>query len=395
MIERSELLDKIIEAAEERGYKRNPDYNSGDQEGFGYYQTTIRNGRRHSTARAFLAPAAKRPNLKIETDAHAEKVTFEGRRAVGVRWDVNGAKREARAGREVILAAGAVQSPQLLELSGIGAPELLKGLGLDVLHAAPGVGENFRDHYIARMNWRVKKPITLNEQTRGLRLVGEVLKYAISRRGALTYTAGIAHGFVKSRPELETPDIQYHAAHASYRDAKTRALDHEPGMTFAPCQLRPESRGSIHIKSADPKAPPSIRANFLSEQLDRDTLVAGMKIAREIAASAVLADYVAHEIGPGADCRTDEELLDWARLNGGTVYHPIGTCRMGQDPLAVVDERLRVRGVEGLRVVDASIMPTLSSGNTNAPVIMIAEKASDMIKEDAKAPARTPDVAAA
>jgi choline dehydrogenase len=243
------------------------------------------------------------------------------------------------------------------------------------------VGENYRDHYAARVNWRVSQRITLNEQTRGLHMVREILKYAFTRRGILTFTAGIGHGFVRSRPGLATPDCQLFFAHASFGDAKTRAFDKQPGMTIGVYQCRPESQGSIHIASADPLQAPKIRPNFLSRKLDCDTLVAGLRIARQIGEAEALARYRAHEMNPGTDCSRDDELLDYARRTGATTYHVMGTCKMGPDgdPLAVVDDRLAVRGIDGLRVVDASIMPTMPSGNINAPVLMIAEKAADLI----------------
>jgi choline dehydrogenase len=388
MRERAELLDAFIDAAVAQGFPRNPDYNNGAQEGFGYYQVTQKDGRRWSTARAFLDPARRRPNLRVETEALATRVLLEGKRAGGVAWTQRGQPREARCGGEVILAAGAVKSPHLLELSGIGRPEVLQAAGIAVQHELRGVGENYRDHYAPRMNWRVKLPITLNEQTRGVALMKEVVKYYTQHRGALTYTAGIVYGFVKTRPELTEPDVQFHFAHASYGNAQTRVLEQKPGMTLATYQCRPESRGSIHARSADPAAAPAIRPNFLAEELDRRTVVAGMKIGRGIANSTVLDRYRAFEMNPGERCQTDDELLEFARLNGQTTYHVTGTCKMGQDPMAVVDDELRVHGLTGLRVVDASIMPTLVSGNTNAAVIMIAEKGADMIKAAAAQPVR-------
>ena len=385
MYENDELPDAFIEAAEKEGWPRNPDYNNGNQEGFGYFQVTQKDGRRWSTARAFLDPARKRPNLRIETNAQTTHVILDGTRAVGVAYVQNGQKQEARASGEVILAAGAVQSPQLLELSGIGRPELLSSHGITVRHSLMGVGENYRDHYATRMNWRVKLPITLNEKTRGLNMAKELLKYFTTHRGMLTYTAGICFGFVKSRPELVEPDIQFHFAHASYANAADRTLDKEPGMTIATYQCRPESKGSIHVGSSDPLAAPIIRPNFLAEELDQQVLIAGMKIARRIVESPTMDKYRAHEMNPGSAVQTDAEWLNFARENGQTTYHPTGTCKMGQDPMSVVDDQLRVHGIIGLRVIDASIMPTLVSGNTNAAVIMIAEKGSDMIKAAAKA----------
>ena len=385
MRERHELLDAFIEAGVQAGFPQNPDYNGASQEGFGYFQVNQKNGQRFSAADAFLKPAMKRSNLHVETNALADKVLLEGARATGVAYHVGGQARTARAAKAVILAAGAIQSPQILELSGIGQPELLKRHGIEVAHALPGVGENLRDHYTPRMGWRVSRPITLNNQTRGLSMGLEILKYGIARRGILTFTAGIVHGFVKTRPELESPDIQYHFAHATASDYKTRALDREPGMTVAICQMRPESTGSVHIRAGQAGAAPAIRPNFLAAQLDRDTVVAGMKIAREVVEQPALDPYRAYEFRPGPDCQSDEDFLNFARENGQTVYHPVGTCKMGHDAGAVVDDRLRVHGIESLRVIDASIMPTLASGNTHAPVVMIAEKGAEMILEDARA----------
>ncbi|HEY1933809.1 MAG TPA: choline dehydrogenase [Acetobacteraceae bacterium] len=389
MREHAELADAFIDAAAAEGFARNPDYNNGNQEGFGYYQVTQKDGRRWSTARAFLDPARGRPNLRVETDAHATHILLESKRAVGVAYTQHGATHEARCGGEVILAAGAVKSPHLLELSGIGRPDVLQQAGLPVTHELRGVGENYRDHYAPRMNWRVTQPITLNEHTRGAAFLREIVKYYTMHRGVLTFTAGIVYGFVKTRPELAVPDVQYHFAHASYGSAATRILEREPGMTLTVYQCRPESKGSIHAKSADPQAAPVIRPNFLAEELDRQTVVAGMKIGRRIVGNAALAPYVAHEMNPGPQYQTDDELLEFARMNGQTTYHVTGTCKMGQDPMAVVDDQLRVHGIGGLHVVDASIMPTLVSGNTNAAVIMIAEKGADMIKAAAGEGMRT------
>lgn len=384
MCENNEVCDAFIAAGVAEGWPRNPDYNSGDQEGFGYFQVTQKRGRRWSTARAFLDPVRTRPNLRIETDAQATALILEGTRCVGVRYRQHSQHQEARCGAEVILAAGAVKSPHLLELSGIGQPELLSSLGIEVRHALPGVGENYRDHYAPRLNWRVKLRVTLNEQTRGLLLAREVCKYFILQRGVLTYTAGIAYGFVRTRPELEVPDVQFHFAHASYATAAKRILDREPGMTLTVYQCRPESKGSIHAKSADPMASPAIRPNFLAEEADRRVLLDGMKIGRRVVGNAAMDRYRAHELNPGDDVQTDEEWLAFARANGQTTYHVVGTCKMGTDPMAVVDDRLRVHGIAGLRVADASVMPTMVSGNTNAAVIMIAEKGAEMIREDAR-----------
>ena len=384
MRERHEMIEAFIDAGVTMGYKRNKDYNNGDQEGFGYFQVTQKNGERWSTARAFLNPAKTRGNLRIETGAMTTRVLLDGTRCTGVEYMQGGAKKTATAAREVILAAGAVKSPHLLELSGIGQPELLQSWGVNVAQALPGVGENYRDHYAPRMNWRTNQPITLNEQTRGLSFVKEIAKYYLQRRGILTWTAGIAYGFIKTRPELETPDVQISYAHASYANPADRVLDKAPGMTMTLYQCRPESKGSIHLKSPNPLAAPAIRPNFLADAIDRDCLVAGMKIVRQLVHTAPLSNYLAHEMTPGDTVQTDEQWLDFARGNGQTTYHVIGTCKMGQDTMAVVDDQLRVRGITGLRVADASIMPTMVSGNTNAAVIMIAEKAADMIRAAAR-----------
>ena len=385
MCDTHELCDAFIDAAEASGYPKNKDYNNGNQEGFGYFQVTMKNGKRQSTARAFLDPIRSRPNLTIETDALVNKLILEGKRCVGVSYSVHGQAKEARCGREVIVSCGAVQSPGVLEHSGIGQPELLRSHGIEVKHELKGVGENYGDHFAPRMNWRVKLPITLNERTRGLNLVKEVVRYYTSGRGALALTAGVVYGFVRTRPGLDSPDMQFHMAHASYDTAQKRDLEREPGMTVVIGQCRPDSRGSIHIKSAIPGSAPAIRPNFLSAQTDRDATVAGMQIARKIVSHPSMSKYIAFENNPGDKVQSYDEWLSFARGNGQTTYHVIGTCKMGSDPMAVVDDRLRVHGIAGLRVIDASIMPTVPSGNTNAPTIMVAEKGSDMIKEDAKA----------
>jgi choline dehydrogenase len=380
MRERAELLDAFIDAAVDEGFPRNKDYNNGKQEGFGYFQVTQKNGERWSCARGYLEPARGRPNLKVETEAYTTRIILEGKRAVGVAYSQGGQSREARANKEVIICGGSVKSPHILELSGIGNPALLKSVGIEVAHELPGVGENYRDHFAPRMNWRVKLPVTLNERSRGLPLAMEIIKYYTQRRGVLTFTAGIAYGFIKTRPELEEPDVQYHFAHASYGNAQTRVLDTQPGMTLTVYQCRPESKGSIHAKSNDPFANPAIRPNYLAEPYDQQVLLDGMKIGRRIIDNRVLDKYRAYEMNPGSKVQSDEEWIQWARETGQTTYHVIGTCKMGQDPMAVVDDELRVHGIDGLRVIDASIMPTVPSGNTNAAVIMIAEKGADMIK---------------
>ena len=380
--EKYPVLEALMYAGEEIGYPRNADYNGLSQEGFGYFQLTQKHGRRFSAKAAYLEPARIRPNVNVQPHAQVTNLILDGKRVVGVDYVVNGKSRQSFAGCEVILSAGSVQSPQLLELSGIGRPEVLKSHGLEVVHALPGVGENLQDHFISRLVWRIKNTSSLNQKSKGLPAIVEVLKYFLLSKGALTMSAGILGGFIRSRPELETPDIQYHIAHGSFKDPKKRIFDDFPGLTIGPCQLRPHSRGSIHIKSPDPFIAPAIRQNFLTEDLDCQTLVTGMRIARSMMATEAMKPYMDYEELPGNDCESDDELLEYAKNTGATIYHPVGTCKMGNDPMAVVDERLRVHGITGLRVIDGSAMPRLTSGNTNAPIIMMAEKAADMIIED-------------
>ncbi len=377
------VSDAFIEAGVEAGLVRNNDPNGESQEGIGYVQATIKNGKRHSAADGYLNPAKKRRNLTIVTNALASRVLFEGARAVGVAYTVRGKPAEARAGREVIVSGGAVNSPQLLQLSGVGPAAHLRETGIDVVVDLPGVGENLQDHYVVPCAYKVNQPITFNEIANGLPIVKELLKYLFRKNGLLSLSGAQVVAFAKTRPELEDPDVQYHMAPGSAtrsEDAAPTVLDPFPGMTCAPCQLRPDSRGSIMIQSGDPTQAPAIRANYLSAELDRQTAVASLRLARRIFASPALDPYRGAEVLPGVELESDDELLEFSRQRGSTIYHPVGTCKMGDDPMAVVDQQLRVRGLEGLRVVDASIMPTLVSGNTNAPVIMIAEKASDMIR---------------
>ncbi len=378
------VSDAVVEACVEAGIPRNEDVNGENQEWVSYYQLTVKNGQRHSAAVAYLHPAMGRANLKVETRALTTRVIFEGRRAVGVEYLQNGVRKIAKARREVILAGGAINSPQLLQLSGIGPGELLRDHGIEVVADLPGVGENLQDHYVMAVTYRLKAgTVSVNELTKGPRFLGEVLKYAFQRKGLLTLSAAHVAAFCKSRPDLAGPDIQFHILPASQNLEKAMSgkmeLDGAPGLTIAPCQVRPESRGTIHIKSADPTVYPAIAPNYLSDPLDQEVAVAGLKWGRKIAAQPALAPYIDHEMLPGPDFSNDEALLGYARMAGSTIYHPVGTCQMGSGPMAVVDAQLRVRGVEGLRVVDASVMPRLVSGNTNAPTIMIAEKAADMV----------------
>lgn len=391
---RHELIEAVIAGAGELGVPRTDDFNTGDQEGAGYYQLFTRNGRRCSTAVAYLRPARGRPNLHVETDAQAAGLIFEGRRVVGVRYRRGGRMQEARAGAEVILAAGALQSPQLLMLSGIGPEEELARHGIPVAHALPGVGANLQDHLQIRLMYRVAKPITTNDDLRSLWGKARIgLQWLLTRSGPLA--VGINQGglFTRVMPGPGTPDVQFHFATLS-ADMAGGAPHPWSGCTFSVCQLRPESRGSVTLRSADPFAAPVMRANYLATETDRRCTVEGIKFARRLAATGPLRDLLTEEVKPGPDTQGDAALLAFARASGATIFHPSGTCRMGADPLAVTDARLRVRGVGGLRVVDCSIMPTLVSGNTSAPVVMIAEKASEMILDDART-GSTPILAAA
>lgn len=380
--ERPVIGKAFLSAAEEAGFARNPDYNGHSQDGFGYYQVNQRNGRRISAADAYLKPAAKRPNLTIVTGAMVQKILLEGTRATGVEVLHQGQVKHFHAKCEVILTLGAVQTPQLLEVSGIGHPDHLGNAGIEVKHSLRGVGENYIDHFCTRMNWRVTQPVTLNEQTRGLSLIKSVLQYGLTRKGILTFGTGLVFGFVKTDPSFETPDVQYFFMHASYANAAERKLDKKPGITIGVSQMRPRSRGSIHVRSGMMADSPRIGPNFLADTEDCRSMVEGMKIARNIIGQPAMASYVETELSPGTVCNSDTEWLSFARQNGQTIYHICGTARMGTDDMAVTTERLKVRGLDGLRIADTSIMPTIVSGNTQAAAFMIAEKAADMIMAD-------------
>jgi len=383
LIHADPLSAAFIAAAAETGIPLNPDFNGAAQEGAGFFQTTTtRRGRRASTAVAYLRPARDRSNLHVETSALAQRVVFEGRRADAVEYRKAGTLRTARARKEILIASGAYNSPQLLQLSGVGPAELLRKHGIEVVLDAPGVGQDLQDHLQVRVVMRCAKPITLNDiVNHPVRRILAGARYAAFRQGPLTIAAGTSGAFFKTNPRLATPDIQIHFLPFS-TDKMGEKLHSFSGFSASVCQLRPESRGSLRIRSADPAAPPEIRINYLSTEVDRTANVEGLKILRKILQAPALRSYVVEEVDPGAKVSSDEALLNYCRARGSTIYHPTSTCRMGSDPLAVVDQRLRVRGLEGLRVVDASVMPDLVSGNTNAAIIMIAEKASDMILED-------------
>jgi len=382
---RHPLCEAFIAGAESLGIPRNPDYNGAIQEGVAYAQRTIGNGRRVSAATAFLHPARRRPNLAVRTRAHTTGLLLEGRRCVGVAYTVGGrrgATRTVRAAREVIVSAGAYNSPQLLQLSGIGPPQLLQSLGLPVRHALPGVGENLRDHYAPRFTARVKGIDTINERARGLKLAREVVRYVTTRKGILALNPTLIYCFWRSDPGIATSDLQLTFTPASYREGVQGELDLEPGMTIASWQQRPESRGWVRLSSADPFEAPVIQPNYLAEESDRRVLLAGMKLARRLLRTEPLRPYYDYEAFPGETVESDEDLLGAAKQRGTTTFHPAGTCRMGPagDPLAVVDDQLRLHGLDGLRVIDASIMPAMLSANLNAATLMLADKASDLIR---------------
>ena len=375
------IYDAIFKAAEQAGIPRTRDYNGAAQDGISMTQATIRKGRRMSTAHCYLDPARGRPNLTIQANALTECLILDGKRCVGVRYAVDGAVREARADREVIVSAGAINSPQLLELSGIGRPEVLRGLGIEVRHELKGVGENLRDHFAPRLKWTVPSALgmTYNDKARGLGLVWQALRYALTDKGLLGLPAAPIRAFVRTRDGLDAPNAVI--AWVPFLVGENFQLARQSGVTAITHILRSESVGSIHAASADPAKPPAIRFNFLSAQLDREVTLESMRLTRKIMASPALQGIATDEIAPGIDMQKDDELLDWVRRNAETTYHPVGTCRMGPegDPMAVLDDNLRVRGIQGLRVADASVMPTLTSGNTNAPSIMIGEKCARMV----------------
>ncbi|MGJ5040245.1 MULTISPECIES: GMC family oxidoreductase [unclassified Bradyrhizobium] len=378
------LSEAFVKAAVEAGLPFNGDFNGASQEGAGFFQTTTRRGRRASSAASYLRPALGRSNLHVETDALAQRILFEGRRARGVTFSQRGRMRTARARKEILVSSGAYNSPQLLQLSGVGPAELLKQHGLDVVLDAPGVGSDLQDHLQVRIVMRCSQRITLNDIVNNpVRKVLAGVRYAAFRNGPLTIAAGTAGAFFKTDPRLASPDIQIHFIPFS-TDKMGEKLHTFSGFTASVCQLRPESRGSLRIRSADPTVPPEIRINYLASETDRRANIEGLRILRKILAAPALKPYVSDEAYPGSKIVSDDDILAYCRQTGSTIYHPTSTCRMGTDAAAVVDQRLRVRGVDGLRVVDASIMPDLVSGNTNAPVIMIAEKASDMILQDAR-----------
>jgi len=377
------LSEAFLQASLQAGLRSNEDVNDGDQEGVSYFQINTEKGLRCNTARAFLKPALKRSNLTIQYKAHAERVELHAGRARAIHYVQGGAQKTASASNSIILSAGALNSPQLLELSGIGRADVLEAQGIGVSHALSGVGENFQEHYMSSFMCRANQPVSMNEQQSGLPLAKEIMKFLTRREGIISNSGVHIQAYFKSRPELSRADTQIHFFPFSPQIDPTKTvqkkMESEPGFMFTTTQMRPESRGSVHIQSASSSVMPLIQPNFFSAEEDRRSTVDALKFGREILKQPAIAQFIEAELAPGAGVQTDEQLLAYAQHAGGTMYHGCGTCRMGVDEQAVVDPMLRVRGIEGLVVADASVMPGMCSGNTNAPTIMIAEKAAHML----------------
>ena len=381
-----EVIDSWVDAAVAAGYKRTEDYNDVDQEGVGYFQLTMTGGRRCSSAVAYLKPARRRENLNIITIAQTERVLIENGRAVGVRARIKGQMTDIRARCEIILSAGAIGSPQIMMLSGLGSGDELQAFGIDVHRDLPGVGKNLMDHLQARPVFKTDLSTINGEASNLMRQALIAIQYAFTQRGPMTMAASLGTGFLKTEDQLETPDIQFHIQPWSGENPADGPHKFS-AFTTSVLQLRPESTGHLELTSPDFDDHPAIHPNYLATDTDCRTIVKGIKVAREIAAHEPLKSHITEEHAPGAGVAEDDDdaILDWARRTSVTIYHPTGTCKMGTDPMAVVDNKLRVHGIGGLRVADCSIMPQIVSGNTNAPAIMIGEKASDMILEDARA----------
>lgn len=379
-----DLTHAFVEAGHQAGHPKSPDLNGSMSEGVGYSQMTRRGRLRGSTARTFLSRAKKRQNVKIETGAIVTGLIFSNKKCTGVKFNKKGIEETVLAGKEVILSGGAVNSPHILQISGIGSEEHLSSIGVKVIHNLPGVGKNLQDHYVSRISHRVKDTDSINELSRGFKLLREISSWALQGKGALTFGITSAMVFSRSREGLSSPDIQLLFTPASYSQKTHGELEKHAGMTVVVCPVRPASRGTIMAHSSDPLTRPHIRPNYFSDPDDIRVMIAGLRQARNILAQPAFKPYSVEETVPGFELQSDNDLEKFARENGSIIYHPVSTCKMGEDPMAVVDSRLKVHGIQGLRVVDASIMPTVTTGNTNAPTIMIAEKASDMILEDAK-----------
>ncbi|MEZ5535591.1 MAG: GMC family oxidoreductase N-terminal domain-containing protein [Thiolinea sp.] len=379
------ISDAFIASAGQAGIPATQDFNTGDNEGAGYYQMNTRNGIRMSAAKAYLKPAMERKNLKVITGWQATKILFEGQRAAGAEFVADGETQTIRADKEVILCAGAIQSPQLLQLSGVGDPELLAKFNIPLIAELPGVGKNMADHMQVRPSYRCKPSVETLNEVANQRIKGarEFFKYLLLRKGDLRNGVYRAGAFYKSAPDVEWPDVQIHFGLVSF-DRPHQPPHPFPGITLSACNLRPYSRGSVAIQSSDPLVPPAIQHGYLQDERDQKLAVAMVRKMREIAQSGPLSDVIEAEFEPGNKVQSDEEILEWVRQRAGSIFHPVSTCAMGRDddPMAVLDERLRVRNVQSLRVVDGAAMPLIVSGNTNAPIMMMAEKAADLIKED-------------
>ncbi|QWC20507.1 choline dehydrogenase [Halorubrum sp. 2020YC2] len=382
--------EAFVRAAAQAGYDRNDDFNGADQEGVGLYHVTQKDGKRHSAADAYLKPALDRPNLTAETGAQVTEVTIEDGRATGVEYEQDGRTRSVGASEEVLVSAGAVNSPQLLMLSGVGDPDHLAAHDIDVEVASPGVGRNLQDHLFVFTVYEAAADVSTLDDAGSLK---DLLNWFVLKRGKLTSNVGEAGGFVRTDDGESRPDLQFHFAPSYFMEHGLANPETGRGLSIGATQLRPESRGRVTLRSADPFEDPAIDPNYLAEREDVDTLVEGVKRSREIARQDALSEYVGREVWPGEEAQTDEEIARHVREKCHTVYHPVGTCKMGDDEAAVVDDELRVRGVEGLRVVDASVMPALVGGNTNAPTIAIAERAADLIRDRPAPTAEAPPAA--
>ena len=383
---RRALCDAYVRAAEELQIPTNDDFNGPSQEGAGYFQLTTRNGFRCSAAAAYLRPARRRSNLRIMTESYVRRIVLSNRIVRKIEFLRGTTECEAEVNNEIILSAGTIGSPQILELSGIGRPQELKSHGIDVIHELSGVGENLQDHLQVRNTYLCTKPTLNNEVNNPLRRIIMALQYAFLRQGPMTVGAGQVAIFTRSSPNINRPDIQFHILPFS-ASVPGQTLDHFPGFMASICQLRPKSRGRVSLASSNIADQPKIQPNYLSDSSDQRVQIDGLRVSRRLAATSALRPYVARELAPDSSIIGDDELLDWIRMHAVSIFHPVGTCKMGIDNTAVVDHRLRVRGIRGLRVADGSIMPTLVSGNTNGPIIMIGEKAADMILEEADAAA--------
>ncbi len=376
------MTHRFVQAAQQAGFPLTPDYNGAQQEGVSYSQMTRRGRFRGSTAQTYLRAVRNDPNLQVVTDACATGLLFDGKKCVGVTYRRGGQDTEVRATREVVLCGGSYNSPQLLQVSGIGPAAHLQSIGVDVRHDLPGVGANLADHFAARLKHRVHGQITMNQLSRFPRVLPEIAKYILFGNGALTFGVTSAMVFCRSRDGLASPDLQLLFTPATPIETGQGALEKEPGVQMTALPVRAESRGTVMARSSDPMDDPVITPAYLTDENDVNVLVSGVAICRKIFDAPALKEVSLGEYAPGPDVRTRDEIRDFTRDSGGTIHHPVGTCKMGDDPAAVVDPRLCVHGMQGLRVADASIMPTLTTGNTNAPTIMIGEKAAAMILED-------------